>query len=64
MEILDRNTKCEEKKHVIKVKCNKRNEKEVCECTKKLIKSKREELTEELRKGSGKSKRNDTKEVN
>ena len=46
--IADRNTRCEEKKHVIKLKCNKRNENEVCECAKKVIKSKREEL----RKGS------------
>ena len=60
--IIDRKTRCEEKKHATKVKCNKKNEKEVHEFKKKEIKSKREELREELRKGSGKGKRNDTKE--
>ena len=43
---------------MIKVKFNKRDENEFCECKKKVPKSK----IEELRKGLGKIKRNDTKE--
>ena len=39
-----------------KVKFNKRNENEVHEHNKKVIKSKREELGEELWKGSGKER--------
>ena len=44
--IIDRKTRCEEKKHMIRVKYNKRNENKVCECKKIVTKSKREELRE------------------